>query len=231
MGLFSAIFRKSSPPVHSEPERVSSQKEDQPKPRPVVLEVKSEWKDTEPVGALSVLDFGKPAGALGSLLNYEPRKLEEPTQKQLEYAKDLGLFIPPGATKGDVSHLLSRATGEDSMEGPGQGLVDMAAGLGLHFSACIGAAGLLSLIVYGVGERDRAALYAYCVQQSRAGLEIGNMLADPGVATFYGFADMVEKDPALSRSLSGREVDDFRKPHRGTAIYKAAAAFLAGGEP
>ncbi len=37
----------------------------------------------------------------------------EPTERQLDYAKDLGITVPEGACKHDVSALISRVTNED----------------------------------------------------------------------------------------------------------------------
>lgn len=37
---------------------------------------------------------------------------DPPTERQLEYATDLGIAIPRGATRGEVSDLISEATGE-----------------------------------------------------------------------------------------------------------------------
>lgn len=191
--------------------------------------VKFKSVECDPVGALTHLDFGKPAGALGCFLNYEPRVLSEPTERQLAYLKDLGVFIPDGITKDDASCMISRATGEDDLESPGPELVALAVGLGVRFSAFIGAAGLLRQIVGQTGERDRAALFGYAVRQSLQGSGLGNMLEDPAVGSFYDFADQVAADPALLRSPNGREPADYIHPHKGTAIYKAAAALFSGG--
>lgn len=182
-----------------------------------------------PVGELSHLDFGRPAGELGCFLNYEPRVLCEPSEKQLAYLKDLGVFIPDGITNVDASCMISRATGEDDPEGPSPELAALAAGLGTRISAFIGAAGLLRAIVEQADEKERAALYVYGVRQSLRGVAFGNMLEDPEVGAFYSFADQVVADPALLRSLNGRAAEDYIHPHKGTAIYKAAALFLGGG--
>ncbi len=194
-----------------------------------VVTVKIEPVEREPVGALTHLDFGKPEGVLGCFLNYEPRVLREPSDRQLAYLKDLGVLIPDGITNADASCMISRATGEDDLESPGPELAALAAGLGVQFSAFIGAAGLLRQIVGQTGERDRAALFGYAVRQSLQGSDLGNMLEDPAVGSFYDFADQVVADPALLRSLSGRESADYIHPHKGTAIYKAAAARFSGG--
>lgn len=36
---------------------------------------------------------------------------DEPTERQLAYAKDLGIVVPEGATKGQVSDMISAVTG------------------------------------------------------------------------------------------------------------------------
>ena len=123
--------------------------------------------------------------------------------------------------------MISRATGEDSEESPSPSIVALASGFKIEFSAFIGASGLFRSIIYEASKRDRAALYAYAVRQSMRGSSFGNMLEDPDVEVFYAFADQVLADPSLMRSLLDRDADDYQKPYRGTAIYKAAAAYLA----
>lgn len=60
----------------------------------------------------SLLGAGAMAGAWFSW----PRmpnawRRDQPTDKQLRYAADLGITVPPGATKGQVSDLISAVTG------------------------------------------------------------------------------------------------------------------------
>lgn len=185
--------------------------------------------DEVPVVALSHVNIGKPIGSLGCYLTYTPDVLEPPTDRQLAYLKDLGVLIPSGVTKQDASCMISRATGDDSEEGPSSELVDLAIAFGVKFSAFIGAENLLYYVVSSISGKDRAALYAYAVQQSLADRPFGNMLADPDRDRFYAFADIVTADASLIKSLDGRRATDFLKPQRSTKIYKAAAAFLEGG--
>ena len=219
-------------PVHEKLKKLPEPPKEKTEPAQrieVAVTVRHEYKKAEPIGELSHLEFGKPAGALGCFLNYEPRVLSGPTERQLAYLKDLGVFIPDGITKDDASCMISRATGEDDLESPGPELVALAVGLGVRFSAFIGAAGLLRQIVSQTGERDRAALFGYAVRQSLQGSSLGNMLEDPAAGSFYNFADQVVADPALLRSLNGREPADYIHPHKGTANYKAAAVLFSGG--
>lgn len=156
-----------------------------------------------------------------------PIEYEAPTEKQLNYLNNLGVFIPDGITKADASCMISRATEDfDSLRAPSSELTELALNLKIEFSAFIGDVGLLRSIVYQSSDRDRAALYAYGVHQSMRGASFGNMLNDSELSRFYDFADFVISDPALLKSLENREPEDYRKPHRGTAIYKAAEKYF-----
>lgn len=215
----------TTPTISKQHEIEPKEPETQIDPTPAFnFTIKTECVEREPVGELSHLDFGKTTGELGCFLNYEPRTLWQPTDRQLEYLKDLGVFIPEGITNIDASCMLSRV--EDDEEDPSPELVDLATGLKLGFSAFVGNESLFCVIVHTGNDRDRAALYAYAVSQSMKGRSFGNMLEDPDCSKFYAFADQVLVEPSLMRSLLDRPTDDFKKPHRGTAIYKAAATFL-----
>jgi len=52
---------------------------------------------------------------LGCVLSWPRRKdawrKDPPTQKQLAYAASLGILVPPGASKGEVSDLISAVAG------------------------------------------------------------------------------------------------------------------------
>ena len=228
MGLFDKIFKKKTEPVQPAPPAPKQEQQVEPEIK-ITVAVKREQERAASVCELSRLDFGKPTGALGCFLNYEPRVLYEPSERQLAYLKDLGVLIPDGVTNIDASCMISRATGEDDLKSPGPELVALAAGLGVEFSAFVGARGLIGCIYNQSGDRERAALYAYAVRQSTKGSAFGNMLEDPERGVFYNFADKVLADPALLRSLQGRDAADLQHPHKGTAIYKAAAAHFAGG--
>jgi|GEM_PF-1120957 len=190
------------------------------------VNIKTEWVDRPPVGVLSHLDFEKPEGTLGCFLNYKPDVLYQPTEKQLNYLKDLGVYIPEGITKTDASYMIGRALEEDSRESPSHSIVALADGFGLKYSAFIGAEGLFRSIIYSAKDRDRAALYAYAVSQNIRGIPFGNMLEDPKLEKYYSIAENIVSDPALLRSLLDRPSDDYKKPHHGTAVYKAVASQL-----
>lgn len=182
--------------------------------------------EVEGIGKLSHLDFGKPCGELGCYLNYTPWTLYPPSDRQLKLLNELGVYIPDGITNVDASCMISRAIGEDSKESPRPATRALADGFNIEYSAFVGDVGLFNATIRGVSTRDRAALYAYGVRQNLRGSLFLNMLEDSELARFYEFADHIAGSPNLLRSLADREPEDFKKPYRGTAIYKATVAFL-----
>lgn len=155
-----------------------------------------------------------------SIAKYEPA-----TERQLSYLTNLGVTIPDYITKKDASCMISRVVDND-LKAPDPELIDLATGLCTEFSAFIGSWGLYESIIRQASYKDRAALYAYGIHQHIKKSPFGNMLKDPGVSHYYDFADYISNDPSLLKSLRGRDPSDFKSPHKGTKIYKAAAAFF-----
>lgn len=155
-----------------------------------------------------------------SIAKYEPA-----TERQLSYLTNLGVTIPDFITKEDASCMISRVI-DDDLKAPDCELIDLATGLGTEFSAFIGAWGLYESIIRQASIKDRAALYAYGIHQQLKKSPFGNMLRDPDISRFYAFADHISDDPSLLKSLNGRDPSDFKSPHKGTKIYKAAATFF-----
>lgn len=169
---------------------------------------------------------------------------EAPTEKQLNYAKDLGLSIPEGACKEDVSAILSRLLDStDSvreekvsatlvrnyyrpLESPTKEFAVFASEMGICFSAYIGEKALLEKVIYNLDIRDKLAFYAYCALCSRNYEKIGNMLKSSQCDQFYQFSDNSLEAEAIIRSLDGRKIEDYLSPHKGTLVYKEAAKYI-----
>lgn len=149
-----------------------------------------------------------------------------PTERQIEYMKKLRLFIPDGITKSDASCMISRVTGEDSMNGPESWLVSMADKFQVTYSAYIGFEGLLTAIVNQIGKYKLSALYAYSVHQELKGAEFRNFFDSPSVQLYYEFATHISNDEKLLQSLIQRTASDLLHPNKNTNIYKAAKSFL-----
>lgn len=181
------------------------------------------------LGGLSRLDFGKPLGQLGCFLNYEPKQLLPPSERQLAALNEEGVCVPEGTTNKDASAMLSRIGVWEIAPGPSPDLVDLAESLGTEFSAFTSAEDLIGSIITQAAEQDRAALYCYGVACSKRGQAFGNLFADPDAPLFIGFADVVAADPAMRKSLAALLPDDFKRPKKAAKICKAAVAHLAGG--
>ena len=122
--------------------------------------------------------------------------------------------------------MISRATGEDSEEGPDSSIVALANSFDMEYSAFIGAERLFNSIIYQAKDRDRVALYAYGVARSAKGLSYRNMKEDISLDKYYAVADNVIADADLMRSLNNRNAEDYKNPSHGTKIYKAVVALL-----
>ena len=155
---------------------------------------------------------------------------DPPTDRQLAYAGDLGIIIPSGdmkfITKEDISHMIDRATGEDSVESPDSDLLSMAEKLNWQGSAYIGRDKLWYAIVKCADDKTLAALYVYAVHQQQKHKKIGDMFADPDLNMFFQFAEQAIANASVLKSIQGREPGDFIAPHKGTTAYKAAIDFL-----
>lgn len=170
---------------------------------------------------------------------------EEPTEKQLAYAADLGITLPEGVGKADVSAILSRVEdGEPDISsekflgpkerqyeiiplpGPDVDFAAFAQQSGLEFSRYIGGSDLLDEVVCSLNNEEKAAFYAYCVVCQETNSPIKNMLEHPRLNDFYTYAKLVVKDESLLASLNRIRPYEYLKPHRGTKAYKAAAEIL-----
>ena len=167
-----------------------------------------------------------------------------PTEKQVSYANDLGINLPAGACKEDVSAILSRVLDSNHivkevqlskdlvrnyvapLESPTNEFALFACEKGVCFSAYIGEVALLRNVLYTLELRDKLAFYAYCAVCSRNSEKIGNMLDSALCSRFYQFADNAINLEAVVRSLEGREVEDYLSPHKGTLVYKEAAKYI-----
>ena len=174
------------------------------------------------------------------------RALEEepPTERQKECLEGLGVTIPQGACKYDVSAMIGRILDSQDiveeiavskteekqyvkpLESPSEELAIYADKMGLKFSKYISAGNLHGSIALRLEDRDKAAYFAYCVLCAHSGSEIGNLLESPNKEQIFEFADKTATDEALMRSINGREPQDYLLPHKGSAAYKAVAKFF-----
>lgn len=180
-------------------------------------------------GELSRLDFGKPAGGLGCYLNYDAYDPVPCTDKQKELIEERGYIVPDGLTRNEANLVIDRIRGKDTLQSPDWQIVELANGFKLKMSAYVGAKALMHMIVRHGSLRDQAALYCYGVLQYLRGASFGNMLSDSNCQVFYGFADAVEGDQSLRRSLDSRQISEYTEPKTSVKIYNAAVEHLKAG--
>lgn len=156
-----------------------------------------------------------------------------PTERQINYATDLGAIIPPNATREDVSAIISRFTGalgdshyDPPQESPSEEFALFAQKMGIRFSKFIGEDDLFNAVVHGLEKRDKIAFYAYCVLKSRHNINVSTSPEYPDLTKCYKFADTVLSSKAILSSINDRTPDDYKNPHKGTTIYKAVAEFF-----
>lgn len=169
---------------------------------------------------------------------------DAPTEKQINYLLSWNASLPDGASKYDVSAMLSRL--EDSYDtvyekqtpdgneynyirplpSPSVDFARYADDMGLYFSSFVGAETLFNGVVRSLEMRDKIAFFAYCVLCSYHRWDIGNLLSSPYKDRLYEFADIVIQDDALVKSVAQRTPYDYKNIHKGTKIYKAVAEYF-----
>lgn len=150
----------------------------------------------------------------------------EATERQIDYLRDMDICFPEEINKYVASDIISRAVGEDSIESPRPWLISLANNLHICYTSYIGHDGLFRKTVMHSGAKNNAALYAYAVDQNVHGQPFGNMFDVPYYNKYYSFAELIQSDASLMKSLAGRNSDDFLNPQKNTNIYKAAVKFL-----
>ena len=167
---------------------------------------------------------------------------EQPTDRQLEYARGVGIFVPPDATVADVSCLLSRYEDRDS--DPDPGLIEFADGRNLLFSHYIGEKRLYGLIFSSLDDLDKIAFFTFSIYRWLSDDRHANMDTHHHKAIFYRFAADACQDQAFLKSMLRYQGGDllffgsvtiededsqalFYGSSTRTIAYTKAAAFIA----
>jgi len=149
-------------------------------------------------------------------LNFPERR----TSRQLEFAKELKLFIPPNASVDDASALISRALDEDD-ESPDLELVLFADEMDLQFSRYIGKNALIARVFYKLNQRAQYAFYCYLVYAFKMKTQVRDIRKEPMRNVFEEYARMVIEDKTLTVSFEANCTPDIVDQNRVKA-YKVA---------
>ena len=148
---------------------------------------------------------------------------EEPTDRQISYAEDLGVKIMAGMNRKDISALIDKHNDNDTT--PTDGLMTFAYEHDIYFSPYIGEHALCTLLFNELPVEDKTAFFCYAVHQSLTGERLGNLDTSPARDLIYQFADIYSLDDSYQRSLdeySGGDLVVFGESQGGGSKRKKA---------
>ncbi len=135
---------------------------------------------------------------------------EPPTQKQIDFAIDLGIKIPPGATKQDLSDLISLKVDKDKPSTERHRL--FAKQFGVQTTEYIGKRALFNVIKYALSEPGRenelAAWFTYRVYRELVHGAENAKIKGPDNAIIKGIASQLANDPSVVKSIKRYEGRD-----------------------
>lgn len=192
------------------------------------------------VDAFNEEDAKKQADEQGikTIITIDAIPFETPTENQLDYAKDLGIFISGDLTKEDVSALISKAVDKDNE--PNQGLLEFATNHRIYTSKHIGKSALYNKLFALLDDIDRVAFFIFSIYRYISDDRHANLDNHPNRKFFYEFANSNVSDERFMKSMnkySGIELKYFgqlttpdRWTHTGgsvnTIAFKSAREFL-----
>lgn len=156
---------------------------------------------------------------------------EEPTDRQISYAEDLGIKIMAGMNRKDISALIDKHNDNDTT--PTDGLMTFAYEHDIYFSPYIGERALCNLLFNELPVMEKTAFFCYAVHQSLLNERLDNLDASPARDLIYQFADMYSTIDGYQRSLneySGSDLVVFGEAKGGGSkrkkAYQDAKSFL-----
>lgn len=138
---------------------------------------------------------------------FEEEEFEPPTDRQIDYAIDLGIKISPTLTKKDLSALISKKVDDD--EDASEGLMKFAYDKNIYVSPYIGEKELWNTLFSNLEPLDKTAFFCFAVYRSMTGESISNPDEEPMRSVFYEFANLYLLDDSFQRSMedySGEEI-------------------------
>lgn len=145
---------------------------------------------------------------LKEISNIEIIPFDVPTERQLDYAKSLGLIIPNASTKEDVSALISKRVDRDSTPNPG--LLEFATNKRIFLSNYIGKTALYEQVFSRLVDKDKIAFFAFSIYRYISDDRHANLDTHSGKALFYEFADSVISDESFMKSMNRYNGSDLK---------------------
>ena len=164
-----------------------------------------------------------------------------PTERQLSYARDLGITIPENISKEDISYLIERTLSKESEPNPE--LVEFALSKGILLSSYIGNKGLYNLIFESLNTEDKIAFFTFSIYRWVSDDRHANLDTHSNKDVFYEFVKTVISNDAFMKSMNRYKGENLRffgtytredngaiwecpGSSNGTISYKMVANFL-----
>jgi hypothetical protein len=148
-----------------------------------------------------------------------------PTERQITYAKSLGIKIPKDATFEDLSTFISQKNGEDSPDLAPLGLLEFAAENKICISAYAGTRLAIMKLLTQITNKNLISFFCYFVYCYTNAVEIGNYNSTKYADIFDKFAAYHTDDGTLEmiQAFSYEDIKAFmsRPITRGLSIEKA----------
>jgi len=156
-----------------------------------------------------------------SVTDLGPEPFSPPSDAQLKYAADLGIWVPDGSSSKDVSLLISKALAAPERE------LALARELGLDPPEHITSDDLRGFIANRLGLEDLTRWFLYLVFIRRASKRASKNVKSPNDPALRALAAELKDDRKFSNSLSNNSFDlDGIEPNQ-TYAYKAAVDALS----
>lgn len=151
---------------------------------------------------------------------------QKPTEKQLDYIRSLGITLPEGVTKNDVSCIIAKASGEEAPGLPGTDIVQFALNRKIEFSPYTTKNRFIGAILSSQDKLFNFSFYAYAVYCSLNSVTLGNMDTCSVSHLFTEYAETIKNDERTTSSILSRPYSDYYTPNKSTIAFKSAQEFF-----
>lgn len=177
--------------------------------------VRGKWSDTNRVRKELLIAWDKDeaidiAKKKGMIDGFEVTEdWASPTERQLDYAKSLGIKVQDDMSVEDVSALISRKVDSDNQD-PQPGLIEFAREHRLVFSDYIGKKALYSLVFRELGDMDRVAFFAFSIYRFISDDRAANLNQHTYNKLLYEFASKYVNDKKFMSSMNRYDGENIR---------------------
>lgn len=162
----------------------------------------------------------------------EIEEQELPSERQINYAIDLGINLSDDYTKEDISCLITRAVHEedrDDMIPVDLSLAKMVAEHNICLSIFSGEKRALNALWFQLSKEEQLKFFIFCIHQNRLKCHSYDLEHSPYLDYYDRFVEEYKDNESLRRSLSGYVGSDLslnKKPNKQRNAYKIVNEFL-----